>query len=433
MHSPLPDSSALEAGIIEDERPTRISRVQDNVRNLLRASVFSSIRGSTVDAPANHHATTEDGVRSPMQSPLRHHVRIHPDALPSPSSQTTTSTLSTEADHVSGVLFPPTAYQQQVQEMAHQSTMFNTRAVAALVHPDMSDPSLALFLQQKTESRQQRAWKRSRNRKLRHASVTPRKSQWLLCVVAGLLLGAIVSTYLALATSSSNIPVSPTFHILFVLGILLATIVFAHTLVRTCLTRRSVPVSPGIYVISNGRPKRRHRRHHNQHYDDQSQQREIPALSDSSAEEFVPPTPFPVHVASDEVEEVRPDSREAQPTAGAERASTAHVWDKDIESLANPPPAYGRWRGSVRADPELLHWQAIPSPVDPDTPALPSPTYEEAMSTEHPAGQTTGPPSYMTRNSPARRRDVQGARPELARAQMVEPEMVEGRGIGIAE
>ncbi|KAK5121108.1 hypothetical protein LTR85_005592 [Meristemomyces frigidus] len=426
MHSPLPDSSALEAGIIEDERPTRISRVQDNVRNLLRASVFSSIRGSTVDAPVDHHATVEDDVRSPMQSPLQRHVRIHPDALPSPSSQTTTSSATTESERVPGILFPPTAYQQQVQEMAHQSTVFNTRAVAALIHPDMSDPSLALFLQQKTESRQQRAWKRSRNRKLRHASGRHRKSQWLLCVISGLLLAAIVATYLALATSSSHI--SATFHILFVLGILLATIVFAHTLVRTCLSRRSIPESPRIYAVSEGRLRRRHRRHHDQHQDDHRHRRSMPELSESSTNDYVPPTPIPVLVASDD-DEVRPDSREAEPTVGAERASNAHVWDKDIESLANPPPAYGRWRGSVRANPELLHWQAIPSPVDPDTPALPSPTYEEAMS----ADQRTGPPSYVTRDSPARRRDVQEARPGLARAQTVEPEMVEGRGIGIAE
>jgi len=53
--------------------------------------------------------------------------------------------------------------------------------------------------------------------------------------------------------------------------------------------------------------------------------------------------------------------------------------------------------------------------------------YEEAMGAE----QRTGPPSYVTRDSPARRRDVQEARPELAQAQAVEPEMVEGRGIGM--
>jgi len=196
MHSPLPDSSALEAGILEDERPSRLSRVQDNVRNLLRASVFSSIRGSTsVASPTRlHQPTVEDELRSPLHSPLQRHVHIQTEAPPSPSSQTTASITASSDYDVPGMLFPPTSYQQQVQEMAHQSTLFNTRAVAALNHPDMSDPSLALYLQQKTESRQQRAWKRSRNRKLRHARTRGGRCQWLLCVVSGLLLAAIVAT-----------------------------------------------------------------------------------------------------------------------------------------------------------------------------------------------------------------------------------------------
>ena len=46
--------------------------------------------------------------------------------------------------------------------------------------------------------------------------------------------------------------------------------------------------------------------------------------------------------------------------------------------------------------------------------------------------QRSQPPSYVTRESPARRREMQDARPDLARAQVVEPEMVEGRGIGVA-
>jgi len=228
------------------------------------------------------------------------------------------------------------------------------------------------------------------------------------------------ATDLALATTSSHI--SATFHILFVLGILLAVIVFAHSLVRTCLFRQKVRDSPRVYVIAEGRLKRR-RRHHRHHNQQHQHCREMPTMPDLAAADFVPPTPIPVHVASDEV---RPDSREAEPSAGAERASQA--WDKEIDALPNPPPAYGRWRGSVRANPDLLHWQAIPSPVDSDMSALPSPTYEEAVSAE----QRTGPPSYVTRDSPARQRDVQDARPGLARAQAVEPEMVEGRGIGLA-
>jgi len=202
MHSPLPDSSALEAGIIEDSRPSRLSRVQDNVRNLLRSSVFSSVRGSTAAASPSHVQVThsddddDDNDMNPLPR-LSVHARIvsDPEVIPSPSSETTTSTAFTEEEHhVPGVLFPPTTHTQNIQETGHQSTLFNSRAVAALHHPDMSDPSMALFLQQKTESRHQRAWKRSRNRKLRYASTKRSGSHWLLCFVSGLLLAAVVGT-----------------------------------------------------------------------------------------------------------------------------------------------------------------------------------------------------------------------------------------------
>jgi hypothetical protein len=45
-------------------------------------------------------------------------------------------------------------------------------------------------------------------------------------------------------------------------------------------------------------------------------------------------------------------------------------------TVANPPPAYGSTTSSVRADPELLFWHAVPSPVEE---SLPSPTYEDVM------------------------------------------------------
>jgi hypothetical protein len=81
-----------------------------------------------------------------------------------------------------------------VQQMAHQSALFNSRAVAALDHPDLSDPSLAVYVQQKAETRQQRAWKRSRHGKKRHVAAQAGSSQCLLCVLSALLLAAIVAT-----------------------------------------------------------------------------------------------------------------------------------------------------------------------------------------------------------------------------------------------
>ena len=208
MHSPLPDASALEAGILEDETPSRLSRVQDNVRNLLRTSRFGSVHSSPPASPITNPRSVNFGLPTPPESPIRRASQPS-EVLSSPSAESTTSTATsststTQGDEVPGVLFPPAGYRHALQQMAHQSTLFNTRAVAALDHPDLSDPSLATYLQHKTETRQRRAWKRSRHGKKRHAAAKAGSSQCLLCVLAALLLAAIVATCMSRPPSEQS-------------------------------------------------------------------------------------------------------------------------------------------------------------------------------------------------------------------------------------
>lgn len=202
MHSPLPDASALEAGILEDETPSRLSRVQDNVRYLLRNSRFGSIHSSPQASPTRNKHNVNCGLPTPPESPTRMQRQAH---VLSPSTESTASTTSPTASpqggQIQGILFPPTSYQHAVQQMAHQSALFNTRAVMALNHPDLSDPSLAVYAQQKAERRQQRAWKRSRNGSKRHVAVQAGSSQCVLCVLAALLLSAIVATCTSISPS----------------------------------------------------------------------------------------------------------------------------------------------------------------------------------------------------------------------------------------
>ena len=144
----------------------------------------------------------------------------------------------------------------------------------------------------------------------------------------------------------------------------------------------------------------------------------MPTLT-GEAGDFVPEAPIQVQVPGDETRAVN----DIQSTAATQ---TPNDWDKTVQAVKNPPPAYGRWRDSVRANPDLLHWQMVPSPMIPGTPAQPSPTYEEAMSEAMAAAQShpgSHPPSYMTRDSPARRREMLEARAGLARSQAVEPEV----------
>lgn len=237
------------------------------------------------------------------------------------------------------------------------------------------------------------------------------------------------------ATTSSNI--TTTFHVLFILGIILATIVFAHTLIRLLIVSGSFRRGQQVLILPARKRRHHHRRHHARRGDSLAVQhvRAIPGLS-SDATEYVPATPIRVQVGTED--EIRPDSRDAVPATVATEVEAVDVWDKAPSPIDNPPPAYGRWRGSVRANPDLLHWQAIPSPIDDDAQELPSPTYEEAV-----LAQRTGPPSYVTRDSPARtagREDVRGSVLQRAHAQerVAEPEMVEvvghaGDSVGVAK
>ncbi|RMY55146.1 hypothetical protein D0864_13839 [Hortaea werneckii] len=416
MHSPLPDSAALEAGLFEDQQPSRLSRIQNNVRNLLRSSnPFSATHPSPIASPrevrqscAENHHQSHLNLRLP-------HEEADP-AIPLPTSASSDSNNYASRD-VPGILFPPLAHHQRApRDEVPRPSLSDTSQEALLGHPDMSDSSIAALLQQKEENRQKRAWKRSQHQRRYHRSHRKRTCRWALCLVSGLLLIAIVASYLVLSTASTA--TSSTFHVLFVIGILMSTIVFVHSLAQACIFKRHGKSKvPRIDVLSNERLKRRQRRHRQHGY----RHCESTASPDVADVDYVPPTPIHVHVAADGI---RPEARDGFPPPTHDASS--HAWNKDIDILPHPPPAYGRWRGSVRANPDLLHWQPIPSPIDPETPALPSPTYEEAMQ-EHCSGPESESPVCAHRESPERRREVRTARPELARSQAVEPEVVEER------
>ena len=163
-------------------------------------------------------------------------------------------------------------------------------------------------------------------------------------------------------TTSSN--VSALLHVLFVLALLLTSIVFVHTLVRICClgSRRE---KKRIVLIEPAPRRRRHRRHHE----------ELPATIEASPH-YVPPTPIPVQTNDSGISDT-PHAPEM-----------CQVNDK---GLTNPPPAYGSTTSSVRADPELLFWHAIPSPVEG---GMPSPIYEDVV-----RGDTAGQ-QYVDRERP---------------------------------
>lgn len=203
MHSPLPDSSALEAGILPDDQPSRLSRVQDNVRNLLRASILGSpIRSAPPTTPTHPAGIPPTPPETPTHSPP---LRAHPEVLPSPTASPTSTTSSAslthheadlEANTATG-LFPPPSYPSPL--LARMSAFFTGRALAALNHPDLDlqgsgggDPGAAVLAQRRAEKRQRRAWKRKRSGA--GSREGGGSGQCVLCVVAALMLASVVAT-----------------------------------------------------------------------------------------------------------------------------------------------------------------------------------------------------------------------------------------------
>ncbi|KAK5243041.1 hypothetical protein LTR16_008140, partial [Cryomyces antarcticus] len=122
---------------------------------------------------------------------------------------------------------------------------------------------------------------------------------------------------------------------LFILLIVSTLILFLHSLTRFCMLVLRPRHTTTTTTTSNPPPLRVNTRIPDA----------LPHLStsehDDDDNDFTPTTPIRVHLARDE-----------------EVAIGDVQTEKDDEmDLAMPPPAYGLWRCSVRADPNLLHWR----------------------------------------------------------------------------
>ena len=157
------------------------------------------------------------------------------------------------------------------------------------------------------------------------------------------------------------------FHVLFILSLLASTILFGHCAIRLCMA--SAP--PALRLQQHVRPAR-HRRRHRLH------QHNFPTPT-SATDLLSPaldalPTPSAARLASGDAAELYADATPL--TSSLVRLDTAGVGtpvlhpsphDADHEQrleegsilIQAPPPAYGRWRGSVRVDPNFLCWQCM--------------------------------------------------------------------------
>lgn len=184
MRSPLPDSSNLEAGIVEDAMPSRLSRVHDNVRDLLRRSVFGSVTSTPIASPTN--STEDRAVPNPTVHSAAHCSPRQAVPIPSPAASTLCS-----PDHVPGVLFPPWRPQPDILPTVNPPSPESTPRE----HPDMNRNAMSVFLQQKErrrhKHRQQQAWKRPRSCKHKD-SVS--NIQCVVCSILGFAVFGLLGT-----------------------------------------------------------------------------------------------------------------------------------------------------------------------------------------------------------------------------------------------
>lgn len=353
MQSPLPDSSALEAGILEDERPTRSSDIQNNVRSLLRSSVFGR-RISKASPRIDSHLTEE------LHSPgvLRMDAFVHDTSIPSPDSPHHPPPAQRRPPTL-----PPLANDYYFPDHGEEVIEDQIPARAPTVlHPDVEadDHALALLVQQKSAQRQRQAWRR--RRRTRHVTKHALHVKSLICIASGLMLAALLATCtfftvriqiiqhatkeLCIADLSMVLnqhPLASPFHIVFLVSMLAAVILFSHSAVRLCMlvTRKHKHSTQG------------QKRHIGRYA--RERLHSPPPVPTSRSEEFVPETPIQVHVAGDSPTPQVP----VEPMPAPRSESPNAAFGKEVGGLHYPPPAYGWWRGSVRADPNLLHWQRV--------------------------------------------------------------------------
>ncbi|KAL8968157.1 MAG: hypothetical protein Q9197_005028 [Variospora fuerteventurae] len=141
-------------------------------------------------------------------------------------------------------------------------------------------------------------------------------------LVSGTLLVLLLTIYLSLAVSGSVS--NSDFHVVMIVFTLVLTMICCHFIIRLCM----------LCFQFRARTHRRTERDRARTMDEEAEVEEDYAQPD---------TPIPIILARDEELGLHDDDASA---------------DSDsIRPVQHPPPAYGLWRSSVRANPDLIHWQ----------------------------------------------------------------------------
>ncbi|KAF2753162.1 hypothetical protein EJ05DRAFT_227266 [Pseudovirgaria hyperparasitica] len=328
------------------DSPSRFSAFHANVRSLLNGS---SIYSNSPVLSSDHEDHSDRGSRSIPKLPAFDFFRRNSTPLVLPTTELQQGSRSNT------VLSPPVLNYQHtagsyIQDIGNSTPEIQEQYLVTpptLFSPDATPP-LRQHLDSETEQSTERVpGRRPRRHRRRHRhrtrpAVVPfirtgpqawvrKKRERGSCsvsnnkaargkltsvTISAVFLGVILSIYLCIVLLRPNI--GQEVHVLFILVIICTTIFFCHALVRLCMVAMSPPL-------------------------------DTPRMTNmQDTEGFHPVRPIRVHVARDE--ELADDMDEESEGSPVESIS---------KGPKIPPPAYGKWRSSVRVDPNLLHWQRV--------------------------------------------------------------------------
>ncbi|KAF1347528.1 hypothetical protein BDV97DRAFT_355383 [Delphinella strobiligena] len=361
MQSPLPSSSTLENGMIADPpSPYRTTGIQDSVRSILRGSVLGRL-GRNSDGADNEEETIQvfDDVWENPRSPFEDCHLVDGHLTPTETMPINTSKpasfVTANGDNLPANPLPTHALSTRISLLSHSELETNLAALG--------------LLNQQEVRRHGRSNHNQRRRHDRHKHVKSQDTELriLYVVISGLLLTGLLSTYLAIILDHHK--VGTIFHVIFILSIMISTILFGHAVVRLVMACTSPPPKKKKKTRKTPPRSKSHLRLHNTDFVICSRPQSSRALPGgiytmqtlSDAERgYVPVTPIRIHVTGDSTPRATAISN-SETAGGGEQSSVPGP-----DGVLFPPPAYGRWRGSVRADPDLVHWQRVGQGSDGD-------------------------------------------------------------------
>ncbi|KAK8245745.1 hypothetical protein IWZ00DRAFT_327606 [Phyllosticta capitalensis] len=354
---------------LSEDSPTESSGIQERVRSILDENGRpESIYALPVPTPSPASSTRS---RPRLLSRLNIFRRTRPPMSAKANAETESESVprpSTDSNDSAWPIVPhqPAALQTRHGNAPRTPPAAEIRRQESSEHVDLEAAPMSIETQKEATRHTRPRKKRRRKKTTRFCGfrISPKRIKVVLIICSGLFLVAVAALYLSIGLTRR---ISRELHIVFILLIMAATMVFSHSSIRLCMLCRA--------------PHSSSSRRHNRQIPDP-----VEAVGPPS---FNPRTPIRVHLARDEdmgadnsaaaaprLSTTSPTAVYSFSTPPARQTFSAPTTPRPSVSPAlgfappnfsrpnprPPPPSYGVWRTSVPLDPNLLHWQRASSP-----------------------------------------------------------------------